>query len=175
MVLRVPQDDPRKNTALKLARFGLVHLLGDPGELPRGCVLLDPEAYLILGPGDAGTVVKRGLCVVDCSWSRFREAYGALRRRPLVRRRLPLLIAANPVNYGRPYTLSTAEAIAAALYICGFRGYAQEVLGKFKWGLHFLELNRAYLERYAIGDTSVEESLGAGGDWVRNILDSVGS
>ncbi len=54
-----------------------------------------------------------------------------------IRRRLPLLIAVNPTHYGKPYILSTIEAVAAALYIMGFRDEAMEVLRLYKWGPEF--------------------------------------
>jgi len=69
---------------------------------------------------------------------------------------LPYLIAGNPVNFAIPTKLSTAEALAAALYIAGFIQEATEILSVFKWGHTFFELNKEKLESYANAKNSTE-------------------
>ena len=69
---------------------------------------------------------------------------------------MPILIAGNAVNYGKLTKLSTAEAIAAALYIAGFQKESDELLSIFTWGHTFFELNRMLLDNYATAKDSTE-------------------
>jgi len=136
------EDDPEKCTARKLARFDLAKLHRSDRETPYG-VVLNPHAERALSPADA--TVDR-LVALDCSWEQAGEARFSL---PGEHRGLPFLVAANPVNYGRPFRLTTVEALAAGLYILGDPAHARRILGKFTWGETFLELNAEPLERYA--------------------------
>ncbi len=139
------QCDPKKCTARKLHRFGLVEFRPSPRSLPPRCILLTPTAETLLSPVDAERARYRGLAVLDLSWKK-----GEFPRAPQTTARiLPYLVAANPVNYGNPRALSCAEAFAAALFILGERGQASEVMSKFKWGETFIELNREPLETYS--------------------------
>ena len=66
------------------------------------------------------------------------------------------MLAANPVNWGKPFKLSTVEALAAGLIILGERSQAELILSKFSWGHVFLELNREPLAEYALARDSAE-------------------
>lgn len=48
-------------------------------------------------------------------------------------RLLPFLLAANPTKYGQPCTLSSAEALAAALAIAGKMDDARTLMARFHW------------------------------------------
>ena len=115
-------------------------------ELPRGAVILDPFTPKAFSPADRQSLEKKGLSALDCSWVHAKEVFDM--QLHLVPRCLPYLVAANPVNYGKPTKLSTVEALAAALYIADFCDQATELLSKFKWGLQFIALNKELLEGY---------------------------
>ena len=69
---------------------------------------------------------------------------------------LPLLLAANPVNWGKPGKLTTAEALSAALYLIGREEQSRNVLGAFRWGERFFELNQEPLDAYSLAKSSSE-------------------
>jgi pre-rRNA-processing protein TSR3 len=139
------QCDPKKCTALRLRRFGLMTFVPRPSSIPRGVVLLTPKADRALSPADAPRAERRGLAIIDVSWKR--ETFPAVPQAS--GRALPYLLAANPVNYGKPFVLSSAEALAAALSIFGRADAARVVLAKFAWGEQFFILNQEPLAAYA--------------------------
>lgn len=135
-------DDPEKCTARRLDRFDLVVLHRSARTVPDGLVL-DPFADRALSPADADA---SSLVALDCSWESAGETAFDLQGD---HRALPFLVAANPVNYGRPFRLTTVEALAGALVILGERSRAEQLLARFRWGDTFLALNAEPLERYA--------------------------
>lgn len=147
------QCDPRKCTGKKLARFNLATLHNNVRSLPREAIFLDPFAEQALSPADNK---KNGIVVLDCSWEEVERIFPFLQKLMMRHRALPFLLAANAVNFGKPFKLSTVEAFAAALYILGEKEQAALILNKFKWGPVFLELNREPLERYANAKDSTE-------------------
>lgn len=86
--------------------------------------------------------------MVECSWVRIKEIPWS-RIGGKCERLLPYLVAANPVNYGRPWRLNCVEALAACFMICGKEDWAEIVLQHFPYGKPFLEINSQLFKRYA--------------------------
>ncbi|MDV0443656.1 DUF367 family protein [Methanorbis rubei] len=142
--------DPKKCTMKKLERFGMMRIVTRIQEIPKTTLLLDPTADVI-SPADRNWV--RSITALDCSWEVLDTANLSSWKG---RRALPFLVAANPVNFGKPFTLTSVEAIAATLHILGEAEQAKAVLAKFHWGLNFLALNAEPLAEYAQAKNSEE-------------------
>jgi pre-rRNA-processing protein TSR3 len=140
------QCDVKKCSGRKMCRLGSMKVLHVNKRWPG--LVLTPAGVLAVSPDDREIVAKRGVCVVDCSWASVDDVpFDKLRgAHP---RLLPYLVAANPVNYGRPMKLSCVEAVAAALFICGFNDDGHRLLNMFKWGPTFWTLNAELFGHYA--------------------------
>jgi pre-rRNA-processing protein TSR3 len=148
------EDDPKKCTAAKLVRFGRAREVAGVSKIPRGAIVLDPEAEKALSREDLELASRHGVLVLDCSWNKLSKFPRI--KRGLEHRALPFLLAANPTNFGKPQRLSSAEALAASLFILGEKAHAEDLMNLFKWGPVFLDINRERLEAYAAAMNSTE-------------------
>ena len=148
-VLMFRQDDPKKCTAAKIVKFKLATSVR---KTLSNTLLLDPFAQKILLRRDASLVDS--ITGIDCSWELAGKTF--TKKFSGIARKLPPLLAGNPVNYSKLNKLTTVEAIAGAAFIMGFESLAQDLLGKFKWGHTFYELNQNLLEDYSKANSEEE-------------------
>ena len=154
LIYNAEQCDPKKCTAIRLSRMKKATLLKTMKQIPRGAVVLNPVSEVALSPADRELIQKSGLVGLDCSWKLAENIFANSRLG--TQRALPYLLAANPINTYKPIKLSTAEAIAAALYIVSFKEQAEDLMSVFKWGPSFITLNQELLDAYAKCASSTE-------------------
>ena len=142
--------DPKKCTVKKIERAGLIRIVTRLSAVPRNTLLLDPTSERALSPADREV---KSITALDCSWEVLDCGSVSSWR---IRRALPFLIAANPVNFGKPCMLSSVEALAAALFILGEQEQAKEILSRIRWGIRFLEVNAEPLALYENAKDSSE-------------------
>lgn len=153
-VYEMKQDDPKKCTSRKLVQFHHASPIARSHHISKTAVVLNPLAETVLLSTDRTVAERGGIVVIDCSWNKISK--GVFRRFRGTNRRLPYLVAANPVHYGRIFELSSLEALAAALYIIGYQEQANRIVRVYKWGPVFLELNRHLLNEYRHARSSQE-------------------
>ena len=141
-VLMFYQDDPKKCTAAKMIKFGLAQNITKIG---NNGLVLDPFSKKTLLPKDKFLV--NSVVGIDCSWNLADQAFS--KKFNGIKRKLPPLLAGNPVNYSKLNKLTTAEALSASLIILGYEEQGLELLDKFKWGHTFYELNQNLFEEYS--------------------------
>lgn len=138
--------DPKRCSGKKLMKTGLMREL-HVGQKHSG-VIISPNAKQTISPADRELMEQYGAAVVECSWARTSEVPWA-KIGGKCERLLPYLVAANNVNYGKPWRLNCVEALGAAFYICGHPEWAEQVLEPFSYGQSFLDINSSILKRYA--------------------------
>lgn len=143
------QDDPKKCTAAKLVKFKLATSVRTTSS---NTILLDPFAKRTLLNDDR--LLADSITGIDCSWELAEKMFK--KKFTGIARKLPPLLAGNPVNYSKLNKLTTVEAIAGAAFILGFEDLTNELLDKFKWGHTFYDLNRNLLEDYSKANSEEE-------------------
>lgn len=137
--------DPKRCSGKKLERLGLIRSLRI-GQKFQG-IVVTPNGTGVVCPNDKTIVEEQGASVVECSWARLDEVpFNRIGGRH--ERLLPYLVAANQVNYGRPWKLNCVEALAACFAIVGRMDWASGLLSNFSYGPSFLDINAELLEIY---------------------------
>lgn len=109
---------------------------------------ISPKGEFSVSPADRDIIIEHGIAVVDCSWARIDEVPFAKIKSPH-ERLLPYLVAANSVNYGKPYKLNCVEALAACCFITGLDDHGHALLESFGWGEAFYDINRELFQLYS--------------------------
>ncbi|KAM0448684.1 hypothetical protein ACHAPV_007142 [Trichoderma viride] len=138
--------DPKRCSGKKLMKLGMMREL-HLGQR-HGGVIITPNGKKVISPADRELMDHFGAAVVECSWARTQEVQWN-KVGGKCERLLPYLVAANTVNYGKPWRLNCVEALAAAFAICGHLDWAEQILAPFSYGPSFLEINSTLLKKYA--------------------------
>ncbi|KAK1527422.1 uncharacterized protein CCOS01_07684 [Colletotrichum costaricense] len=141
--------DPKRCSGKKLIRMGMMRDL-HVGQRHNG-VIITPNGKHTVSPADRDLMDQYGAAVVECSWARMKDVQWN-KVGGKCERLLPYLVAANTVNYGKPWKLNCVEALAAAFYICGHPEWSEQVLAPFSYGEAFLEINGSLLKKYAASE-----------------------
>ncbi|KAH8174841.1 putative fer4-like domain in RNase L inhibitor, RLI domain-containing protein [Sarocladium implicatum] len=157
--------DPKRCSGKKLIKLRMMREL-HLGQRHNG-VIITPNGKKTISPADRELMDQYGAAVVECSWARTGEVQWN-KVGGKCERLLPYLVAANSVNYGKPWRLNCVEALAAAFAICGHLDWAEQVLAPFSYGQSFLDINASILKRYA-ACTDEEDIKRTEAEWMERL------
>jgi pre-rRNA-processing protein TSR3 len=92
-IYHAAQDDPKKNTALRLKRRGIARIVTSARFLPKRAIVLNPFGEIAFSPADKERLEQFGLAALDCSWELAQKVMG--KHVKGTSRCLPILIAGN--------------------------------------------------------------------------------
>jgi pre-rRNA-processing protein TSR3 len=140
-------NDPKRDSGMKLVRLGLAKSIR-PGDAFKG-IVLSAEGRCVLSQADLSLIKSAGIGAINCSWNRLDEVTNIPGGNLSRHRKLPFIVASNPINYGKAFKMNSAEALAAGLAIVGLREEAEKLTEKFSWNDEFWRLNGEYLDAYS--------------------------
>eukprot|EP00927_Polykrikos_kofoidii_P062433 TRINITY_DN57246_c0_g1_i1.p1 TRINITY_DN57246_c0_g1~~TRINITY_DN57246_c0_g1_i1.p1 ORF type:complete len:488 (+),score=110.54 TRINITY_DN57246_c0_g1_i1:78-1541(+) len=141
------QNDSKVDSGVRLTRRGIAKTLRPQASFHG--IVLSPLSNIPISPADRDTLLNYGLAGVNCSWNRIDDLPWPMLKKRGQHRVLPWLLASNAINYGRPFKLNTAEAMAATLLIAGLKEAATPILRAFSWGDEFLKINSDEFDAYS--------------------------
>ena len=151
--LWLAQDDPKKNTAVLASKRGDIKLHKKIRTIPKKGIILEPLCGKIFGPEDHHIVtdLNGSLVGLDCSWKQIESSVSTVMKQTRLKTKndITIVIGSDPVNWGKPGKLTTMEAVAASLHLVGNIEQSKQVLGAFRWGERFFELNHEPLMEYS--------------------------
>ncbi|KAI5150516.1 pre-rRNA-processing protein TSR3 [Enteropsectra breve] len=145
--------DPKRCSGHRMVKYKKVESL--PLKRHFNGIILSPNGTQAISPADKEHIERFGIGLIDCSWNKV-DSFDFSKLPKRYNRLLPWLVAANTINYGKPWKLNCVEALSAALYIVGEKEEARSVFEGFSYGDEFLRLNEDVLELYSKCKDSAE-------------------
>lgn len=149
------ETDPRRCTGSALIESGLARKIG---KFPSDGIILYHEAQEILKPTDLVLLEDPTIIAIDIPWTSLNSVIKYVSkkvRRPRLRRIPSSFIPVNPfyrekgpVYYADLSHFSTAEAIACACFILGFKQKGLQIINTLPYAERFVRRNQQTMNNY---------------------------
>lgn len=139
------QCDPKRCSGHKMVKNNKIESISLKSNFNG--IILSPNGKSAVSLADRDHILRFGIGLIDCSWNQI-ESFDFSKLPKRNNRLLPWLVAANTINYGKPWKLNCVEALAATLYIIGEKEEAKNVFEGFAYADEFFKLNQEVLDLY---------------------------